>query len=1114
MNPVLPLVRRSISVRRSSFILAIAAMSAAPAFAVDGTWNTQTADTAAGTYSDPANWLGGVIAEGTGATANFNTLDVVGVNLVNIREDTHILGNLVFGDTDTSTAGGWWIPQAFQLTPGDPNAVPPILPTYRGATLTLAGAAPTITTNALAAGSTARIDAVLAGTNGLTITGAGTLHLANANTYTGGTVINNGNVMLGTGTTFSLIGAAGANITLNGTNTISSGHSASGTMEVQQNLIASAGSTTTFNLGNRSRIGQTGTARTVTGTGNLIFNMAGNASRNDFTANFTTFAGNVTIGAPNQVLGTDGVTMVSPIGRMLINGGQFGQGFTASALTLDGFAVLQAITNSGGNTINIGSLSGTSATAGFIAPTAGPATLSIGALNTNTTFAGLFVGNNIVTKVGTGKLTLTNGQFHTNNTNINAGTLALSGAGALPTSPLIAMANGTTFDVSGTSSVYGTAALQTLQSASGSTVSIIGPYNHSDGTLNPGTATGAGRMNVTGDLTLGGGVLNMELSTNLTPGGTNDLLSVSGVTTLSGGLTLNVGVLGGLSTGAYTLLQSTGGITGSTAGWTFNFGARGTPPVLAVVGNSLQLTVSSTAGAPLIWKGTTDGNWNVNNTPNWLNTVSNATDKFFQLDTVRFDDSASLFNVAVVGSVTPAAVVVDNTTAYVFSGSGAIAGGGSLTKRGAGTLTISNTGVNGFGAGVTVEAGTLDIGATGQNGIGNGAITLAGGTFRTITPTGGNVTLANPIAVTGTSTLVTANSATTARQTILTGPITGSGSVSIVNDNTAVFKGLDIADTSNFTGTMTVNDNLAIRFTTATNGNPAMKLVINGNGGVGTIFGSPLVLPIGELSGNGTLRGHQSSGGGSTVEWQIGSLNTASTFSGLVVDGAQGTTVRPVMITKVGTGTLTFSGANTYTGATTVKAGTLSLGELATGPVLGSATVLAPGGADIQGGKLVLGYPVGNSSAEQVRTILAAGYAQPTKFLTGLLRSTQIGAANRTLGFVDDGTAVTIAYTVPGDANLSLSVEFQDLVALAQNYNLTGRVWSQGDFNYSTVTDFADLIILAQNYNLSAVEGDVSSLGSDFAADWALAQSLVPEPTTLLAGAGLASIVLRRRRNA
>lgn len=52
-----------------------------------------------------------------------------------------------------------------------------------------------------------------------------------------------------------------------------------------------------------------------------------------------------------------------------------------------------------------------------------------------------------------------------------------------------------------------------------------------------------------------------------------------------------------------------------------------------------------------------------------------------------------------------------------------------------------------------------------------------------------------------------------------------------------------------------------------------------------------------------------------------------------------------------------------------------------------------------------------------------------------------------------------------GDANASGTVDFADLVTLAQNYNQSGRTFSQGDFDYSGTVDFADLVLLAQRYN-------------------------------------------------
>ena len=109
----------------------------------------------------------------------------------------------------------------------------------------------------------------------------------------------------------------------------------------------------------------------------------------------------------------------------------------------------------------------------------------------------------------------------------------------------------------------------------------------------------------------------------------------------------------------------------------------------------------------------------------------------------------------------------------------------------------------------------------------------------------------------------------------------------------------------------------------------------------------------------------------------------------------------------------------------------------------------------------------------------------------------------------------------PGDANADGSVDFNDLVALAQNYNTIDgqRRWAQGDFNYDGNVDFNDLVSLAQNYNTTeAAAVNAEALGgATFASDWraaqALAASSVPEPGGLcLIGLLTVGYLSRRRR--
>lgn len=100
----------------------------------------------------------------------------------------------------------------------------------------------------------------------------------------------------------------------------------------------------------------------------------------------------------------------------------------------------------------------------------------------------------------------------------------------------------------------------------------------------------------------------------------------------------------------------------------------------------------------------------------------------------------------------------------------------------------------------------------------------------------------------------------------------------------------------------------------------------------------------------------------------------------------------------------------------------------------------------------------------------------------------------------------------PGDATRDGSVTFDDLLQLAQNYSTaTGALWDDGDFTGDGAVSFDDLLALAQNYGGSAI-GD-HEFSADFAADWATAMAMVPEPaSTATFAVATGSILIRRRR--
>ncbi len=96
-----------------------------------------------------------------------------------------------------------------------------------------------------------------------------------------------------------------------------------------------------------------------------------------------------------------------------------------------------------------------------------------------------------------------------------------------------------------------------------------------------------------------------------------------------------------------------------------------------------------------------------------------------------------------------------------------------------------------------------------------------------------------------------------------------------------------------------------------------------------------------------------------------------------------------------------------------------------------------------------------------------------------------------------------------GDANFDTKVNFDDLLILAQNYgssNFTSNI-HVGDLNLDGTIGFDDLLVLAQHYGLNSL----TQTPGNFASDWALAQSMVPEPTVLGLVIFTATMRVRRR---
>ena len=184
-----------------------------------------------------------------------------------------------------------------------------------------------------------------------------------------------------------------------------------------------------------------------------------------------------------------------------------------------------------------------------------------------------------------------------------------------------------------------------------------------------------------------------------------------------------------------------------------------------------------------------------------------------------------------------------------------------------------------------------------------------------------------------------------------------------------------------------------------------------------------------------------------------------------------------------------------------------------------NALVFDGGSLDLRNNTLVLDYAAGTPSPlASIRDAMAAGTLHSSvlnaKRTVVLLENSIFGRSS--LGGVSmDGNSLIVAVTLKGDASLDGTVNFDDLLTLASNFNQAGRTWGQADFTGDGRTDFNDLLLLAGNFNgsIRAAQQMLGDLGAEaFANEFALAVAMTPEPGVLGLVAGMAVLGTRRRR--
>jgi len=622
---------------------------------------------------------------------------------------------------------------------------------------------------------------VISGTGTLVKDNSGTLTLTGINTYSGGTTVNGGNLLLNNGADVSGTGRvagtvtvnSGATLTLNGANTAGLGWNNQVTaLTINGGTVDAISGSHIWNI--TSGITMTGgkmqTNSGVSTTSGLQLEWNRTSVTTNAAATSAEIAGRINIRNDNSYTGisftvADGAAATDLLVSAAITQAAAGLGITKAGAGLMSLTGVNSF--SGGTTISAGTLEiggagqlGSGAYGGAIA-NAGTFKFNSTA---NQTLSGILSGAGTFVKDNTSTLTLTGVNTYTGATTITAGTLEIGGAGQLNSGTYAgAIANAGTLKVKST-------AAQTFSGVISGAGTLVKE--------NTGVLSLSAQNTFTGGTTVNAGTLK------LTGGG-----GASG--TIRGTITVNSGATFDLGAGDVT---GYGG--GASALTTIN-----------LVGGTMNVSVAGTG------LNQTLGGATINMTGASLTGVANSNLDFFQgtsaINTLASAATSTISGVKLqvrqAGGLT--FTIADGVAATDLQVNSVISSEASFTtqpviKAGAGVMTL--TGINTYTGPTQITAGTLELGGAGQLGSGTYAATITNAaTFKV-------------------------NS--TANQT-LSGVLGGAGN--FVKDNAGV---LTVSGTSNtYTGPVTVQGGYLVVTGTLPN-NSALSLLPASAAGAGITF--------------------------------------------------------------------------------------------------------------------------------------------------------------------------------------------------------------------------------------------------------------------------------------